>query len=92
MQKPNKPVSEVLIKHKEQQNVEEFATTLEAIAQKLKENGEFTFVRGTEPTTVRPSEQLKIEYSYTKKGDKHSFEIEFDWYTGNEALKKITIE
>lgn len=67
MQKPNKPVTEVLIKHKEQQSVEEFATMLEAIAQKLKENGEFTFVRGTEPTTVRPSEQLKIEYSYTKK-------------------------
>ncbi|MEC1178988.1 amphi-Trp domain-containing protein [Metasolibacillus meyeri] len=92
MLKPNKPVTEVLIKHKEHQNVVEFATMLEAIAKKLKESGAFTFVQGTEQTIVHPSEQLKIEYSYTKKGDKHSFEIEFDWYTGEQTRKKMMIE
>ncbi|WP_342534322.1 amphi-Trp domain-containing protein [Lysinibacillus sp. FSL K6-0057] len=92
MQKQNKPMTEVILKHKERQSVAEFAATLETIAKKLKENGEFTFVQGTEPTVVSPSEQLKIEYSYTKKGDKHSFEIEFDWYTGTELPKKMTIE
>lgn len=91
MQKQNKPMTEVILKHKER-SVAEFAATLETIAKKLKENGEFTFVQDTEPTVVSPSEQLKIEYSYTKKGDKHSFEIEFDWYTGTETPKKMTIE
>lgn len=70
MTKPNKPVTEVLIKHKEHQNVIAFATMLAAIAKKLKENGEFTFVQGSEQTIVQPAQQLKIEYSYTKKGDK----------------------
>jgi len=92
MQKQNKPMTEVILKHKERQSIAEFAATLETIAKKLKENGEFTFVQDTEPTVVNPSEQLKIEYSYTKKGDKHSFEIEFDWYTGTETPKKMTIE
>lgn len=92
MQKQNKPMTEVILKHKERQSVAEFAATLETIAKKLKENGEFTFVQDAEPTVVSPSEQLKIEYSYTKKGDKHSFEIEFDWYTGKETPKKMTIE
>ncbi len=92
MQKQMKPMTEVVLKHKERQSVVEFATMLEAIAQKLKENGEFTFIQGTEQTVVGPTEPLKIEYSYTKKGDKHSFEIEFDWYTGTQAPKKMTIE
>ena len=60
-------MTEVILKHKERQSVAEFAATLETIAEKLKENGEFTFVQGIEPTVVSPSEQLKIEYSYTKR-------------------------
>lgn len=91
MKEQRKPVTQVLIKHKEQQNVYEFATTLEKIAQKLKENGSFTFVQGNDQVEVSPSEQIKIEYEYTLKGDKHSFEIEFDWYTGEREPKKMGI-
>lgn len=88
----NKPTSEVLIKHKEHQNVYEFASTLEKIAHKLKEEGKFSFVQGTEQIEVAPSERLKAEYEYVVKGDKHEFEIEFAWYTGKRASTSVKIE
>lgn len=84
--------SQLILKHKEQQNVREFAEMLEKIAQKLKEEGQFTFVQGNEPVVVKPSELVKVEYEYVTKGDKHSFEIEFDWYTGEREKKKMLIE
>lgn len=92
MREQNRPVTEVLIKHKEQLPLVEFATMLEKIAQKLKEEGQFHFIQGAESVLVAPSNQLKIEYEYTKKGDKHSFEIEFDWYEGVQTLTKATID
>lgn len=87
-----KPVRQVLVKHKEHQTVQEFAAMLEKIAQRLKEQGTFTFVQGTEQVEVTPSDQLKVDYEYTVKGDKHEFEIEFEWYEGERATKKMTIE
>ena len=60
-------MTEVILKHKERQSVAEFAKNTGNDCKKLKENGEFTFVQDTEPTVVSPSEQLKIEYSYTKR-------------------------
>lgn len=89
---PNKPVTEVLLKHKERQDVQEFAMMLEKIAQKLKEDGKFTFVQGTEQVVVSPDGQLKVDYEYTKKGDHHSFEIEFDWHEGAKTQGKIGIQ
>jgi amphi-Trp domain-containing protein len=89
---PNKPITEVLLKHKEQQSVQEFAMILEEIAQKLKVEKKFTFVQGTEQTIVSPTGQLKVEYEYTKKGDRHSFEIEFDWREGTTEQGKMGIK
>lgn len=92
MMTTNKPVSQVLVKHEEHQNVYEFASMLELIAKKLKEEGRFSFVQGTEHIEVAPSEQLKAEYEYVVKGDKHEFEIEFEWYTGKRASTSMKIE
>ncbi len=89
---PTKPVTEVLLKHKEHQSAHEFAATLEKIAQKLRAERQFTFVQGTEQVIVAPGDQVKVSYEYTKKGDKHSFEIEFDWYEGARAQGKMGIE
>lgn len=86
-----KPVTQVVLKHKEHQDVQQFATMLERIAQKLKEEGKFTFVQGTEQIDVSPTDHLKVEYEYRVKGDKHSFEIEFDWYTGERARPRMEI-
>ena len=88
----NKPVTEVLINHKEQQSLHEFASTLETIAKKLREEGQFVFVQGEEQVEVQPSEQVKAEFKYTLKGDKHSFEMEMDWYTGEKATKSMGIK
>lgn len=75
----NNPVTVVLLKHKEQQSLEQFATMLEKIAQKLREEGQFTFIQGDKQIQVTPSNELKVSYEYSKKSNKHSFEIEFDW-------------
>ena len=48
-------------------------------------------MQGTEQVIVAPSDQVKVSYEYTKKGDKHSFEIEFDWYEGAKAQGKMGI-
>ena len=91
--KANKPVTEVLLKHKEYQQVEQFAKTLEIIAQKLRDEGQFTFKQGSEQIIVIPNSDLKVSYEYTKKGAKHSFEIEFDWTEGGTAkYAKMAIE
>lgn len=87
-----KPPKEVLIKHKQHQSVTEFAELLETIAKKLKEKQEFVFNQGEKSTVVQVGEQLKIEYEYTTRGNKHSFEIEFDWYTDKEESKPMSIE
>lgn len=92
MPRSNKPITEVLIDHEEKQSLDTFATTLETIAKKLKSEGHFDFVQGTESITVTPSETIKVEYEYTKKADKHSFEIEFDWYEGEKAHKSMSIK
>ncbi|MGY3750421.1 amphi-Trp domain-containing protein [Vagococcus acidifermentans] len=92
MTKQNKPLTEVLIDREDHQTLLEFATTLEKIAEKLKTEGSFTMVEGTKENVIQPSEQLEVEYKYEKKGDKHSFEIEFEWYTGEKASQTMTIE
>lgn len=87
-----KPVTEVLLDREDRQTLVEFATTLETIARKLKEKGAFILTEGEREIFVNPADTLKVEYSYEKKGDKHSFEIEFDWRTGDQASKKMGIQ
>ncbi|MED3660956.1 amphi-Trp domain-containing protein [Ureibacillus terrenus] len=83
---------QVLIKHKEVQTVQEFAETLEKIAQKLKQEGKFTFVQGAEQVEVAPSDQVKVDVKYKVKGDKHEFEIEFEWSPALKKSGKMSIE
>lgn len=87
-----KPVTEVLLDREERQTLLEFAETLETIARKLKEKGAFTLTEGKREIVVEPADTLKVEYSYEKKGDKHSFEIEFDWRTGDQTPNKMSIK
>lgn len=87
-----KPLTEVLVDYEEKQSLVAFATTLETLAKKLKEQGSFQFVQGTETISVIPSEQLKVEYKCTKKADKHSFEIEFDWIEEQKIISPMSIE
>ncbi|WP_096202482.1 amphi-Trp domain-containing protein [Bacillus sp. FJAT-45350] len=82
MNEQNPLVTNTLIKYKEKQSIEELANFLETIAKKLKENKEFTLVQNGEEVTVQPSAMVKTEIEYTQKGDKHSFEFEFDWVEG----------
>lgn len=89
--KEAKPITNVVLKHKEKQSLEEFAIVLETIAKKLKERGEFTFTQGEEAISIAPGKVVKAEFQYTTKSNKHSFEIEFDWYEGEEAEKIKTM-
>lgn len=91
MEKGTKPLTNVLIKHKEKQELLQFANILETIAQKLKQEGQFTFMQGEKEVVVKPSQSVKVEYEYTTKGDKHSFEIEFDWFEGDQGDKSMKI-
>lgn len=92
MRDPNKPVTEVLIDHEEKQTLVAFATTLETIAKKLKEDGHFEFVQGTESIPINPPEQIVAEYKYEKKGAKHSFEIELEWQEGQKGPQSMSIQ
>lgn len=92
MSRQNRPVTQVLIDHKEHQSLNEFATMLEVIAKKLREEQQFVFMQGEKEVVVSPSDRVKAEYKYGVKGDKHSFEIEFDWYTGESETKTMNIK
>ena len=72
--------------------MEEFAKTLEKIAQKLREEGQFTFIQGTKQINISPNDQLKATYEYVIKGDKHSFEIQIDWLESSKGYAKMGIE
>ena len=91
METKKKLVTEVIIDREEKQTVAELATLLETMAAKLKETQSFHFIEGDKQTTISPSDPLKVEYKYEKKGDKHSFEIEFDWYEGNSKKQPFSI-
>lgn len=92
MEQRMKPTTQVIIDFKQKQDLQEFATVLETIAQKLKQEGQFTFMQGSEEVVVQPSQMIKVEFEYTKKGDKHSFEIEFDWFEGDQGPKSMAIK
>lgn len=88
----NKPVTKVLIDYEEKQSLVAFATTLETIAKKLKEDGAFHFVQGEQTIPIIPGEMVEGEFKYEVKGDKHSFEIELEWYEGVHAKQSMKIE
>lgn len=87
-----KPIKEVLIDYEEKQTLVAFATTLETIARKLKEEGQFTFAQGNERFIITPNAELEAEFKYEKKGTKHSFEIEFEWDKNDAVSGKMKIE
>lgn len=91
-EKSKKPAAVKVIKHKELQPVAAFANMLETIAKKIKEEQQFTFVQGEKSTVIKLSDQVKVEIEYETKGDKHSFEIEFEWYTGEAQPKQAKIK
>lgn len=91
MEIENKKTTEVMIDREEKQTVAELALFLETMAIKLKEAQSFNFIEGDKQTLISPSDPLKVEYKYEKKGDKHSFEIEFDWYEGNAKRSPFSI-
>ncbi len=62
----------------------EFATQLEVLARKLKEEGAVTFKEGERETFVSPSRNVKAEFKYTSLNNKHEFEIELQWYDGQD--------
>ncbi|WP_216829534.1 amphi-Trp domain-containing protein [Alkalihalobacterium elongatum] len=92
MNEAGKIPTQIIFKHKEQQGINEFAEVLETIAKKLREEGQFVFMQGEEEVQVKPSQRLKVEYEYSTKGDKHSFEIEFDWIEGETGPNKMGIK
>lgn len=89
--KETRTLANVIIDHKEKQTLEEFASMLEKLAQKLKDQGSFVFVQNDKETLVQPSSILKTEVKYIQKGTKHSFEIEFDWNEGEKGPEKMEI-
>ncbi|WP_019241405.1 MULTISPECIES: amphi-Trp domain-containing protein [Bacillus] len=89
MQQPR--MKNIIIDHKEKQSVEELANMLEMIAQKLKQQAKFTFVRNEKEIEVCPKGTVKTEIKYTNKGSKHSFEIEFDWDEATIEKSKLEI-
>lgn len=82
MKESEKNVTQKIVDVKQVQSKEEFASMLEKIAQRLKMDGHFILIDDHVEHIITPSNQLKVELSYEKKVDKHSFEIEFDWYEG----------
>lgn len=86
-----KKLTQVLVDHKEMQSREQFATMLETIAQKLRNEGKFTFIQGEKVVEVNPSAQLQVEVKYEVKRNKHAFEIEFEWRPGEES-QQMTIQ
>ncbi|WP_077216031.1 amphi-Trp domain-containing protein [Bacillus kwashiorkori] len=86
-QEKTKPIKQVKFENEESQCVHEFATMLETIARKLKEDGKFVIAHGEDEIIVSPTNELSVELEYEVKGDKHSFEIEFEWYEGKDKNK-----
>ena len=84
--------TEKIVDQKVHQNLDDFAQTLETIAQKLREDGKFTFVQGEDSIEIEPSEQVKVEYEYEIEDGKHEFEIEFEWYPDAPSARDIKIE
>lgn len=87
MTNQNKPVTQVLVDYEERQSLGELINTLETIAAKLREEGKFTLMQGKKEIVIQPSDRVKTELKYEVKGDKHSFEIEFEWYPGQGSQK-----
>ena len=79
-----KPEKVRVVDRKEHVSLGEFADTLELIAKKLREDGSFNLIEGTKETLITPGNKLEVEYSYTTRGDKHEFEIEFEWNDGED--------
>ncbi len=83
--KQNKPAKKILVDSEQVQNLQEFTSMLETLTSRLKEQGSFTITQGTEAVQVQPADQVEVEIKYEIKGDKHSFELELEWYEGQKG-------
>ena len=79
-----KPDKIVHLERKSNLSLTEFATQLEVLASKLKDEGAVTFKEGDQETFVSPSRNVTAEFKYVTKGTKHEFEIELKWREGND--------
>ncbi|MGX7014543.1 amphi-Trp domain-containing protein [Vagococcus silagei] len=91
MSNEQKTLTKVIIDREEKQSLLEFATVLETIASRIRKDQSFIFTEGDKQTVITPTDPLKVEYKYEIKGDKHSFEIEFDWYEGQSKNESFSI-
>lgn len=85
-----KPDKITLLDRKERQSLLDFASSLETIATRLKQDASVTFKEGEKDTVINPSTRVKAEYKYVKQGSKHKFEIELKW--NDEEPEDFSIE
>lgn len=74
-----KPDKITHLDRKEYQTLMAFASDLERIAKRLKEDASVAFREGNTETTIKPSSSVKVEYKYQTQASKHKFEIELKW-------------
>ncbi|NLC05000.1 MAG: amphi-Trp domain-containing protein [Erysipelothrix sp.] len=89
--KKNKPLKIREVDRKQPQSLIEFADMLEDIATKLKAEGSFSVVEGDKTTVITPGSQLRTEFTYKTRGNKHEVEIQFKW-RDNESNEPLTIK
>ncbi len=85
----------VMFRSKERRNLEELADFFHKFAEKLKQ-GEFTLHQGEEAVTVSvPHDvmlKLKMKEKAKKRKTKRTFKVTLQWYEGDEAPSKVTLE
>lgn len=82
-----KPRKQVFVNVEEQRSVEDIGKFLVEIGQKLAGEGSFSLSQGGQSYQVAPSGQVELEVQYKTKGDKHTFEVEIEWWPGREGFK-----
>lgn len=85
--KEQKPAKNILIDYATNLTRNELADFLEKIAEKIRQEGSFTFVQNEQDVQINFAEQVKTEIEYEQQGDKHEFEIEIKWYEGQKQGK-----
>lgn len=83
----NKPTTQVVFKHEEKKQLEDFSSMLETLAAKLRNDQSFTIVHNGETYNIQPNKAVTVELKYSTKGVKHSFEIELEWIEGQTSAQ-----
>lgn len=85
--KEQKPTKNVLIDYAANLTQNELADFLAKIAEKIRQEGSFTFVQNEQDVQIHFAKQVKTEIEYIQQGNKHEFEIEIKWYEGQKTGK-----